>query len=75
MEDEGLSQSQLAKKLKISRVRVNQILKLPPEKQDYILNYGKEEQITERNLQKVLADEKSVWSLYGSFALNMENIA
>ena len=60
MEDEGLSQSQLAKKLKISRVRVNQILKLPPEKQDYILNYGKEEQITERNLRKVLADEKSV---------------
>jgi len=57
MEDEGLNQSQLAKKLGISRVRVTQILnllKLPKEKQDYILKHGKQELVTERKLRKAL---------------------
>ena len=58
--EEGLTKSQLADKLGISRVRVTQILnllKLPKERQDYILEHGKDELITERMLRKVLADE------------------
>jgi hypothetical protein len=54
MSAEDLNQSQLATKLGISRVRVNQILKLlnlPEEKQKYILKYGKKEMITERSLR------------------------
>ncbi|MFH1777328.1 MAG: winged helix-turn-helix transcriptional regulator [Candidatus Omnitrophota bacterium] len=60
MEDDRISQNQLAKKLGISRVRVNQILnllKLPKEKQDYILKHGKDEMVTERKLRKILADK------------------
>ena len=54
MEKEGLNQSQLGKKLGISRVRVSQILgllRLSREQQDYILKYGKEEMVTERKLR------------------------
>lgn len=55
MQEEYLSQNSLAKKLGISRVRVTQILnllKLPPELQEYILAHGREKQITERSLRK-----------------------
>ncbi len=55
MHEEKLSQSALAKKLGISRVRVTQILnllKLPQEQQNYIIATGKEKQITERSLRK-----------------------
>ncbi|MBU0469838.1 MAG: hypothetical protein KKF78_05775 [Candidatus Omnitrophica bacterium] len=54
MEEENLNQGQLARKLGISRVRTTQILnlfKLPQEQQDYILQYGKIEMITERALR------------------------
>jgi len=53
MEAEKLNQSQLANKLGISRVRVNQILnllKLPQKKQKYIMENGKDKIITERML-------------------------
>ena len=56
MQEEGFTQSQLAKKLEMSRVRVTQILnllKLPEERQVYILQNGKKK-ITERNLRKTL---------------------
>ena len=51
---ENLTQSALAKKLDISRVRVSQylnLLKLPKDKQDYVIENGKEKQITERQLR------------------------
>lgn len=54
MKDENLTQSGLAKKLKISRVRVCQILnllKLPEDQQKHILEYGKNKLITERSLR------------------------
>jgi len=54
MEAEKLNQSQLANKLGISRVRVNQILnllKLPQKKQKYIMENGKDKIITERMLR------------------------
>ena len=57
MKEEKLSQSELAKKLGISRVRVNQVLgvlKLPQEKQKYILEKGKIDLITERSLRDLL---------------------
>ena len=57
MQTEGISQSQLAEKLGISRVRVNQylaLLKLPEEQQTEILEYGKERMITERELRNPL---------------------
>jgi DNA-binding transcriptional regulator LsrR (DeoR family) len=44
MKEEGLNQWQLARKLGISRVRITQILnllKLPQEQQDYVLEHGK----------------------------------
>jgi len=56
IQEENLNQNQLARKLGISRVRVNQILKLlklPEDQQKYILEYGKEKMITERQLRKV----------------------
>jgi len=59
MEEENLNQNQLARKLKISRVRVCQLLsllKLPEEQQKYILEYGKTEMITERQLRKTSVD-------------------
>lgn len=55
MQENGLNQEQLARKLSISRVRVHQLLnllKLPEDQQKYILEYGKEEMITERQLRK-----------------------
>ncbi len=54
LKEQGLTQSQLAAKLGISRVRVTQILnllKLPQEQQNYIIAKGKEKQITERGLR------------------------
>ena len=54
MKEENLNQGQLASKLKISRVRISQILnllKLPQEQQNYVIEYGKEEMITERKLR------------------------
>ena len=54
MKTEGLNQSQLAEKLKISRVRVHQLfslLKLPQDQQKHILKHGKEKIITERKLR------------------------
>ena len=54
MQEEDLNQNQLARKLRISRVRIHQLLnllKLPKEQQDYILEYGKEKMITERGLR------------------------
>jgi len=54
MQTEGLNQSQLAEKLGISRVRVNQylaLLKLPEERQAEILKHGKERMITEQKLR------------------------
>ena len=52
---EGLSQNNLAKKLGISRVRITQLLnplRLSPEQQKYIIENGREQQITERALRK-----------------------
>lgn len=57
MKNENLNQNQLAQRLGISRVRVNQylrLLKLPPEQRDYILKYRKREMITERMLRTPL---------------------
>jgi len=54
MQKEGITQSQLATKLGVSRVRVNQylaLLKLPAERQAEISKYGKEQMITERSLR------------------------
>jgi len=54
MRKENLNQSQLAKKLGISRVRVCQLLnllKLPKNQQEHIMKYGKKEIITERSLR------------------------
>src|SRR3989339_894043 len=54
MKAEILSQSALAKKLGISRVRINQylsLLKFPKDRQHEILQYGKERIITERSLR------------------------
>lgn len=54
MKDKNLTQSGLAEKLGISRVRVTQILsllKLPDHKIQYVLTYGKNELITERQLR------------------------
>ncbi len=62
MQEERITQSQLAEKLGVSRVRVNQylaLLKLPEERQTTILKHGKEEMITERTLRKVIADKNS----------------
>jgi len=58
LKTEGISRSQLAQRLGISRVRATQILnllKLPKEKQDYILKHGKQELVTERKLRKALS--------------------
>ena len=55
LSDEGLTQSQIAIKLGISRVRITQylnLLKLPQKEKDRILKEGKEELITERALRK-----------------------
>jgi len=54
MLEENLNQGQLSRKLGISRVRVTQVLnllKLPQEKIEYILENGKKEMITERSLR------------------------
>jgi ParB/RepB/Spo0J family partition protein len=55
MKDESLTQSALAEKMGISRVRINQylnLLKIPKERIDYILENGKRKIITERQLRK-----------------------
>ena len=54
MQKENLNQSQLAKKVGISRVRVCQLLnllKLPEDQQKHIMEYGEKEMITERSLR------------------------
>jgi len=54
MQEENLNQGQLSRKLGASRVRITQILnllKLPQKKQDYVLEFGKKELITERALR------------------------
>jgi len=54
MQEENLNQNQLARKIGISRVRTTQVLsllKLPQERQEYILRHGKDEMITERSLR------------------------
>jgi hypothetical protein len=54
MKAENLTQSALAEKLAVSRVRISQyinLLKLPKERIDYILKNGKNELITERSLR------------------------
>lgn len=51
---ENLTQTQLATKLGISRVRITQylnLLKLPKPKQEFVLRYGDEKLITERSLR------------------------
>ena len=56
LEKEKIPQTQLAQNLGISRTRITQLLnllKLPPEKQDYILLHGKEEMITEYKLRQI----------------------
>jgi len=60
MSAEDLNQSQLATKLGISRVRVNQylaLLKLPEERQEEILKYGKGQMTTERELRKQMKSQ------------------
>ena len=55
MQEEKITQSQLAVKIGVSRTRVNQylaLLKLPEERQTEILKYGKRQMITERELRK-----------------------
>ena len=56
LEKEKISQTQLAQNLGISRTRITQLLnllKLSPEKQDYILLHGKEKMITEYKLRQI----------------------
>jgi len=62
MQNENLNQNQLARKLKISRVRVCQLLsllKLPKDQQKYVLEYGKREMITERSLRNITTNDNS----------------
>ena len=66
MKEEGLTQGQLAERLDISRVRVTQILnllKLPIEQQNHILEHGKEKLITERSLRKCAIPASGVQKL------------
>ncbi|HPL96744.1 MAG TPA: hypothetical protein PKY71_04300 [Smithellaceae bacterium] len=61
MKAENLTQSGLAEKLDISRVRVSQylsLLKLPQEKIEYILKNGKTKFITERALREYNQNNK-----------------
>lgn len=54
MQKQSLTQIELARKLGIPRVRVTQylnLLRLPKEQLDYIMQNGKEEKITERKLR------------------------
>ena len=62
MQEQNLTQIELARKLGISRVRVTQylnLLRLPKEQLDYIMQNGKEEKITERKLRKVTKPVKA----------------
>ncbi len=61
IKEQGLNQSKLAKKLNISKIRIHQILsllKFPKEQQDYILQNGKKQIITERKLRYLLKQKK-----------------
>ncbi len=61
LKEKNLNQNQLAKELGLSRVRVTQILnllKLPIERQNYILEHGKEKFITEKSLRKNIPKTK-----------------
>ncbi|MBU1044569.1 MAG: hypothetical protein KJ915_09280 [Candidatus Omnitrophica bacterium] len=71
MKEEGLNQNQLAQKLGISSVRVCQLLnllKLPEDQQKYILEYGKEKMITERQLRKEEFPSKSLTPYQNKFS-------
>ena len=66
LKKEGLTQAQLAQMVRVSRVRITQflnLLKLPKEKQNYILKHGKEKWITERTLRKGLISVSGVQKL------------
>ena len=66
LKKEGLTQAQLAQMVGVSRVRITQflnLLKLPKEKQNYILKHGKEKWITERTLRKGLISASGVQKL------------
>jgi ParB-like chromosome segregation protein Spo0J len=55
LREKNITRNQLAKELGVSRVRVTQflnLLKLPIERQNYILEHGKEQFITEKSLRK-----------------------
>lgn len=58
IKEKNFTQSQLAKFLGVSRMRVTQmlnLLKFPVKQQNYILKHGKEKFITERPLRKLAA--------------------
>ena len=58
LEKEGIGQAELANRLGVSRVRVSQmlnLLKLPKDRQDYVLKHGRDELITERMLRKAIS--------------------
>jgi len=58
LKESGLSKGRLAQKMRISRVRLTQmlnLLKLPQERQDYVLKHGRDELITERMLRKAVS--------------------
>ena len=66
LEQEGMTQSQIARNLGVSRTRINQVLnllKLAPEKQEYILLHGKEKKITEYKLTKISSYADQIPSL------------
>jgi ParB/RepB/Spo0J family partition protein len=66
LKKERLTQAELAKRLGVSRVRITQflnLLKLPKEKQNYILKYGKERLITERAIRKGVISARGVQKL------------
>ena len=70
LEHEGMTQSQIARNLGVSRTRINQflnLLKLPLEKQEYILLYGKEKKITEYKLTKISSYADQIPSLPEGF--------
>jgi hypothetical protein len=66
LKKEGLTQSKLAQKIGVSRVRVTQflnLLKLPKREQSYILKHGKERLITERAIRKGVISARGVQKL------------
>lgn len=61
LREKSLTQNQLARQLGVSRVRITQmlnLLNLPIEQQNYILERGKQKLITERTLRKLISEAK-----------------